>query len=279
MSFVVSLFKSWRNLQMLFAPRRCFVCRRILRRDEEILCTACLSDIQQTGIFGEPNNVVERLFWGVTPVERAASWLKYTSGSNVGEMIHALKYAGMIRIGHLLGRAMGRAMDHHGFFDGVDLIVPVPLHKRKEDERGYNQSAEIAYGVSEVTGLPVSTTAVIRGVDTPTQTLLSPEARMKNVSGAFVVARPEEIMGKHILFIDDVLTTGATTISCLKAVSDAPWFAGSHTRMSVLTLALAGQHFDGAAGYRPWNPFEPSLKETSVGIFGNCLKKDEERKD
>ena len=170
-------------------------------------------------------------------------------------------------------------MDHHGFFDGVDLIVPVPLHKRKEDERGYNQSAEIAYGVSEVTGLPVSTTAVIRGVDTPTQTLLSPEARMKNVSGAFVVARPEEIMGKHILFIDDVLTTGATTISCLKAVSDAPWFAGSHTRMSVLTLALAGQHFDGAAGYRPWNPFEPSLKETSVGIFGNCLKKDEERKD
>ena len=137
---------------MLFAPRRCFVCRRILRCDEEILCTACLSDIQQTGIFGEPDNVVERLFWGVTPVERAASWLKYTSGSNVGEMIHALKYAGMIRIGHLLGRAMGRAMDHHGFFDGVDLIVPVPLHKRKEDERGYNQSAEIAYGVSEVTG-------------------------------------------------------------------------------------------------------------------------------
>ena len=90
---------------MLFAPRRCFVCRRILRRDEEILCTACLSDIQQTGIFGEPDNVVERLFWGVTPVERAASWLKYTSGSNVGEMIHALKYAGMIRIGHLLGLA------------------------------------------------------------------------------------------------------------------------------------------------------------------------------
>lgn len=127
---------------MLFVPRRCFVCRRILRRDEEILCTACLSDIQQTGIFGEPDNVVERLFWGVTPVERAASWLKYTSGSNVGEMIHALKYAGMIRIGHLLGRAMGRAMAHHGFFDGVDLIVPVPLHKRKEDERGYNQSAE-----------------------------------------------------------------------------------------------------------------------------------------
>ena len=120
---------------MLFAPRRCFVCRRILRRDEEILCTACLSDIQQTGIVGEPDNVVERLFWGVTPVERAASWLKYTSGSNVGEMIHALKYAGMIRIGHLLGRAMGRAMYHHGFFDGVDLIVPVPLHKRKEDER------------------------------------------------------------------------------------------------------------------------------------------------
>lgn len=93
MSFVVSLFKSWRNLQMLFAPRRCFVCRRILRCDEEILCTACLSDIQQTGIFGEPDNVVERLFWGVTPVERAAAWLKYTSGSNVGEMIHALKYA------------------------------------------------------------------------------------------------------------------------------------------------------------------------------------------
>lgn len=264
---------------MLFAPRRCFVCRRILRSDEEILCTACFSKVSQTGIFGEPGNVVERLFWSKTPVVRAASWLRYMPGNHVGEMLHALKYAGMVRVGRMLGRAMGRVMNRHSFFSGVDLIVPVPLHRHRERERGYNQSLEIARGVADVTGLPLNASAVVRAVDTSTQTLLTAEARMDNVKGAFVVARSEDIVGKHVLFIDDVLTTGATTISCLKAVSDAPWFAGSNTRMSVLTLALAGQHFDGAADFRPWSPYAPSLQETSVGVFGNRVKRKGERRE
>lgn len=266
MGFITRMLKGWKDFLLLFFPKRCAVCKRLLRPDEQILCTACSSDIELTGLHGEPGNVVERIFWSKVPIQRAAAWMKYAPGSHGSILIHALKYGGALKLGRQLGSAMARDVMRYGFFKDIDVIVPVPLHLRKERLRGYNQSMELARGVALVTGLPINTTALQRCVNTPTQTRLSASERQENVKNAFVTTRPDEIKGKHLLIIDDVLTTGATITACLQAVTNTPWFEGSHTRLSVLTLALAGTHHNAAEHYRPWNPYEPSLQEVSQGL-------------
>ena len=136
-----------------------------------------------------------------------------------------------------MGRAMAADLADSDFFDGVDLILPLPLSRRREKRRGYNQSTELARGVSEITGLPVDTSSVARTVDNPTQTHLTGQERQANVAGIFRLLRPEALRGRHVLLVDDVLTTGASLISCGQTIA-----AAGGVRLSVLTLALAGDH-------------------------------------
>lgn len=133
------------------------------------------------------------------------------------------------------------------FFDGIDFIVPVPLHRKKMRQRGYNQSAELAHGIAELTGLPVREDLVSRVVDTPTQTRLTAEERRENVRDAFRLLQPAAVANRHILLVDDVLTTNATILSCAEELVKA-----TGVRISVLTLALAGQHPTGGHEFRAW---------------------------
>lgn len=218
----------------LFFPRCCAVCGEPLVEGEEGLCTRCNIDMPRTNYHKVKDNFVERMFWGRIPLERATSYFFYRKGSDFRKVVHQFKYGGQKELGTTMGRFMAADLSASGFFEGVDVMIPVPLHPRKRKMRGYNQSECIARGVSQVTGIPVDTTSVVRQKHTDTQTRKSAYERWENVEGIFRLLHPEEFAGKHILIIDDVLTTGATTVACADA------FGGVEgVKVSVLTLAVA----------------------------------------
>lgn len=218
----------------LFFPRQCVVCGALLQEGEEGICLKCNIDMPRTNYHLQIDNPVERMFWGKMPLERATSFFFYHKGSDFRHILHLLKYGGRKDLGNLMGRFMAAELLPTGFFEGINLIVPIPLHPLKQRERGYNQSTCIAQGISSVTGIPVNSNSVIRNKHTETQTRKSVYERWENVDGIFLLRNPDFFNGKHILIVDDVLTTGATTTACADA------FKGIEgIRISVLTLAVA----------------------------------------
>ena len=217
----------------LLFPRRCAVCGASLQDGEEVLCFRCNIGMPRTCYHLEKDNEMEKMFWGKIPLERAASYFFYQKGGDYRRILHLLKYEGRKDIGIAMGRMMAADMVRSGFFDGVDVIVPVPLHPDKLRKRGYNQSECLARGVSEVTGIPVDVSSVVRRVHTQSQTRKSVYERWENVCGIFYVADKERVAGKHVLIVDDVLTTGATSIACAEA-----WTGVEGVKFSVMTLAV-----------------------------------------
>lgn len=219
----------------LLFPRCCVVCGSPLSRGEECLCTCCNINLPRTGFHLRKDNPVECLFWGRIPgLKRASSFLFYRKGSDFRRILHMLKYGGYKELGEVMGRYMSAELSSGEFFDGVDMIIPVPLHRKKQKLRGYNQSEWIARGIASVTGIPLCAECMIREKNTETQTRKSTFERWENVEGIFRLCDTVHFEGKHVLLVDDVLTTGATTVACASA------FAGvSGIRISVLTLAVA----------------------------------------
>ena len=218
----------------LFFPHRCVVCGNLLQEGEEVLCLRCNIRMPRTHFHQHIDNYVERLFWGKLPLGHASSYIFYQKGSACSRILHALKYEGRQDVGNVMGRWMAAELQETGFFDGVDVIVPVPLHRKRQRMRGYNQSECLARGIAQVTGIPVDVSSVERVKHTQTQTHRSAFDRWVNVEGIFRLQCPESFVGKHVLVVDDVLTTGATTTAC------ADVFAGIEgICISVLTLAVA----------------------------------------
>ena len=227
--------KDWLNsfLSLLF-PHCCVVCGRPLAKGEECLCTMCNINLPRTNYHLRKDNPVERLFWGQIPLERATSFFFYRKGSDFRQILHQLKYGGKKEVGIIMGRYMAVELLDSGFFGGVDVIIPIPLHKKKQQIRGYNQSECIARGIAAVTGIAVCVESVVRRKNTETQTRKSVFERWENVDGIFELNHADSLTGKHILIVDDVLTTGATTIACASRLAEVEGI-----RISVLTLAMA----------------------------------------
>lgn len=181
------------------------------------------------------HNPTEKLFIGRVPFIRATSFFSYQKHTNYAHLIHKLKYQHRDDIGTLLGEMCGVELQKSGFLSDVDALVPIPLHPRRERKRGYNQSEIIAKGISEVTGVPVLTSAIIRSVNTKTQTRKNKTERAQNVSGIFSVQDATALEGKHIVIIDDVITTGATCISCAETILKESNVKG----VSFVSIALA----------------------------------------
>ena len=151
-------------------------------------------------------------------VERAAAFLFYEKAHPIRNAIHKMKYSDQPEIGYQLGKQAAMEFQYADFFDEIDVIIPMPLHPKRLRERGYNQSEYIAQGISDVTGIPVDTTHVTRSRNTPKQALQSGEERTQNVINAFAVNHPEQMYRKHILVVDDLITTGETMRNCIKAM-------------------------------------------------------------
>ncbi len=225
----------WHRLLNLIAPQGCAVCGCRLGMSEEVICSTCNLHLPRTGFASHAyDNDMARRFWARIPVERASALFYYEAGSEVSRIIHRLKYSDHPEIGVSMGKMAAEEFAVHGFFEGIDLIVPVPLERKRQRQRGYNQSVEIAKGVSEATGIPIETRAVKRTLFHGSQTQKNQQQRMENVENAFHATGEVDLTGKHILMIDDIVTSGATICACAGVFSGTPGL-----RISVLSLGMA----------------------------------------
>ncbi|MDR2359499.1 MAG: ComF family protein [Prevotellaceae bacterium] len=229
----------------LLYPNLCEVCGQALGGGECICCLSCLYHLPRTNYWKEPGNPVEQIFWGRVPVEHVCALFFFSKGSRYRKLLHKLKYKGKPEIGVELGRQLGRELKNAPLYQCIDAIIPVPLHPARQRRRGYNQSERIAAGIAQITGWKVDTSSLVRTRFTGTQTSKSRQERWENVSGAFAVRNAAALTSRHVLLVDDVLTTGATIEACILELQKA-----ADCKTSVATLACTKKTASPVSGGR-----------------------------
>ncbi len=222
-------------LDFLF-PRLCVVCDNRLTTDEKHICCGCLRSLPRTNYHLMSVSPLEQLFWGQVPIVRATSLFFYNSIAS-RKIVYQLKYHASPKVGKYIAGVLADEIAASGFFNDIDIIVPIPLARKKIFLRGYNQCDWIAEGINRLTGIPIVNNAVKRTKNNPSQTRKTHDERWSNVEDIFRLNKnkADAIRGKHLLIIDDVITTGATCISCMKELMKA-----GDVRFSVISLAKAG---------------------------------------
>jgi ComF family protein len=219
----------------LFYPRLCTSCSKPLLPEEEILCLNCnIYLLPRTAYHHIPENETAMRLAGRIPFVKATSFVYFIAEGLVQHLLHELKYNNKEEIGLYLGKQFGYDLQQVNWASEIDMILPVPLFADKEKSRGFNQSTIIADGMAEVLDIPVNTTILKRIKNTETQTQKTREERLLNVKDAFIAANTDLLEGKHVLILDDVLTTGATIEACVQALLHIP-----DIRVSIATLAIA----------------------------------------
>lgn len=227
------MYSFFSDLIHLFFPEVCSACMVGLVRGEKTICLDCHLQLPQTRFHECPGNAAEKQLSGLCPVSAVASLWHFNKSSRVQKMVHNLKYAGHREAGVLAGCLLAQQLMCSTRFNGLDGIIPVPLHRLKMLKRGYNQSECIAQGLSMTMNLPLHTDWLQRVSDGATQTKRSRKSRHEAVENAFVVDR-RLVRPGHYLLVDDVITTGATLISCVNALSTV-----EGVRVSAASMAFA----------------------------------------
>ena len=198
------------------------------------ICIKCRYDIPLTNYWLKEENPVKEKFAGLVPIEQGSSFIFYAGDSLWRTMIHRFKYSGEWQIAYNMGRLYGAELKASGLYDDVDLVIPIPLHYIKILKRGYNQSTYLAEGIAKSLGAKVDTRATRRIRNNPSQARRGARDRWENVDKLFHIVHPERLRGKHILVVDDVLTSGATLTTFLKEVTQTI----PDCRISIATLAV-----------------------------------------
>ncbi len=227
-SFLTKLFD-------LIAPRQCALCGQRLAASESVVCGPCHLGMPVTDYAAKPyDNPMARLFWGQVAVERVAALLFYKRKTDVAAMIHDMKYHHQPGLARRMGAYAARQFMQDNFFEGIDVLVPIPLTHRRKWQRGYNQSLEICRGISEVTGIPVNKKAVKRVAFSSSQTRMTIQERRENVEAVFqLTRRADALRNRHVLLVDDVVTTGSTMTACGCQLCQVEGL-----RLSLMSLAL-----------------------------------------
>lgn len=202
------------DLLSLFFPELCAACGKNLFKNEKIICTICIYHLPQTNFHEDPNNKMARQLWGRFPFVQTIAFLYFRKGSRIQRMMHQLKYRKSPETGIRLGELYAHELKRSEIFKKPDLIMSIPLHPAKFKKRGYNQSECIGQGLNSILDIPINTTNLVRLENTATQTKKSRYARYENLLGVFEVKEKSDLIDKHIMLIDDVMTTGATLEAC-----------------------------------------------------------------
>lgn len=252
MNRLLRLIRSaWHDASPWIAPTFCAVCGHRLQPYEDGICLECLLHLPLTGFKAQPGNPTELQLSTIgTRLVRASSFIYYHHNGAYARIFQEFKY----RHNPLVARAMGRLMAHDllptGFFSSIQAIIPVPLTRKREAERGYNQCIMIGQGIEEVTGIPIREGVLVRKHFKGSQTHLSPEERKENVENAFALKHPESIAGCHVLVLDDVITYGHTLRACISELLQA-----EGCTVSVLTLGTSRtiHHWKLPEHIHPWD--------------------------
>ena len=223
-----------RQAARVIYPQVCLLCETEYAHGDHPVCVKCSAQLPPTGHWERRDNDFTEKFWGRLPLHSAAALYYFKAGNRVQRLLHQIKYENKPELAVAAGRELGRQLRMVPWYDRVQAVVPVPLHHRKLRRRGYNQSAAFARGLAEVLQVSHFPHALRRTVYTATQTRKDKFERLVNVAPVFEVRRPGLIEGKHLLLVDDVLTTGATLEACAR-----PLLGIEGTVLSMAAIAMA----------------------------------------
>lgn len=218
-------------LSLIF-PEICNACGKPLHKHENLICNFCKVKLPFTNFHLQTENPIEKIFWGRVGLEKAGAYLYFHKGNRVQQLMHRFKYKGKKEIGELIGKLYGQELAKNNYFSDADLIIPVPLHPEKQKKRGYNQSEMFANGLANGLSIPTDTTALVRAIASSTQTKKNRFERWQNVETIFKVEHPDLIRNKHVILVDDVITTGATVEACANTLLSA-----ANCKVSFIALA------------------------------------------
>ena len=203
-----------RGFAQLMYPSLCITCRDLLLGGEDFLCTHCAVALPVTGFEAFKDNPLSMVFWGRLPIETGTALCWFEKGGKVQTLVHHFKYRGDLALGEHLGCLLGKRLRHASLYKDLDVVTAVPLHPAKERRRGFNQSAVLAQGIARALDIAFRDEVLVRRSDTATQTKKSRFRRWENVSDVFEVRHQDTLENKHILLVDDVITTGSTLEAC-----------------------------------------------------------------
>ena len=232
--FSEKTFNLWNDFVSLFFPLICLSCGKNLFKHENCICTHCLYHLPKTGFHLINDNPVAKIFWGRVNIQAAASFYTFSKGGKVQQLVHQLKYKGRQDVGVTLGKLYGFELLNAPCFNSIDLIIPVPLYKKRQRKRGYNQSACFAEGLAKTMSREINLTSLFRCASSESQTKKSRFIRWKNVEDLFYLKNEEQLKHKHILLVDDVITTGATLEACAQTLLKI-----EGVKLSIATIAYA----------------------------------------
>lgn len=224
----------WDDFVSLIYPSYCLACEQALVKGEQTVCTICRASLPLTNYHYEKENPVKTRFYGQVPIAYVWPYLRYSRLGIVQKLLQQLKYKNHPEVGQLLGQLYGGELRRAGLFEQIDVVVPVPLHPRKQRQRGYNQATVFAQGLVEQSELTLDESLLIRTRYTETQTKKGKESRWQNVQEVFDAPISPQLQGKHVLLVDDVVTTGATAGVCAEKLLKA-----GAARVSMVFIAAA----------------------------------------
>ncbi|MBS1607677.1 MAG: ComF family protein [Bacteroidetes bacterium] len=217
----------------LWFPHICAGCGSDLLNKESTLCIRCITNLPETNFSAHAGNPIEKMLWGRIPLVSAAAGYYFSKESLIQHLVHQFKYKGNKELGLQLGRLLGKYLAQSDRFN-ADAIVPLPLFDVKERKRGYNQATVLCDGIAEIMKIPVLKTVIKRPQHTDTQTKKGRLDRWQNMEGKFMLMDEKAITNKHLLLVDDVITTGATLEAC-----GSELLKGNNIKLSIATLCVA----------------------------------------
>lgn len=230
------LHQTWNDVLDFIYPRICYCCQEETPSPGEHTCLRCRIQLPYTNFHRQKTNTFTERFFGRLPLYTGAAYYHYKKGGLVRKMIYQLKYHGKKEIGIEIGRAYGYELKDIDWYKDVNLIVPVPLHPQKKVKRGYNQSDMFAMGLSEAMNVPWKPDALMRKKNTTSQTKKDKFDRLANMDNVFTVKNEKHLRNKHVLLVDDVLTTGATMEVCGNCLANIEGIS-----ISMVTIAMASE--------------------------------------